>query len=73
MFWAFVWNMGNCRSDVKGETQVGIHKCESTDAGHRDGIIRSSVEAFVMKVERRGDLIRFWPLSQLEKGGAING
>ena len=32
------------------------HKCESTNAEHRGGATRSSVEAFVMKVERRGSI-----------------
>ncbi len=31
-------------------------KSESTDAGHRGGATRSSDEAFVMKVERRGSI-----------------
>jgi hypothetical protein len=30
---------------------------KNTDAGTRDGAARSSVEAFVMKVERRGGVI----------------
>ena len=33
-------------------------KSERTDAGYRDGLARSSDEAFVMKVERRGQLIQ---------------
>lgn len=32
------------------------HKCESTNAEHRGGVTRSSVDAFVMKVERRGNI-----------------
>ena len=32
------------------------HKCESTKAEHRGGTTRSSDEAFVMKVERRGSI-----------------
>jgi len=35
------------------------HKCESTNAENRDGATRSSVEAFVMKVERRGSIDQF--------------
>ena len=68
---ALVWNMGTCRPDVKGETQVrGPHKGESTDAGHRDGLTRSSVEVSVMEMERRGWII--WPcfFGQPEMGGA---
>lgn len=46
MTWALVRNMGTCRCDVKGETQVSDpHQCESTDAQHRGGRLRSSDEA----------------------------
>ena len=55
-----MWNVGTCRPDAKGETQVGsTHEGESTDAGHRGGPTRSSVEVPVMGVERRGWII--WP------------
>ena len=51
-------NVGTCRPDAKGETQVGRpHKSESTDAGHRGGPTRSSVEVHVMGMERRGWVI----------------
>ena len=57
---ALVRNVGTCRPDVKGETQVrGPHKGESTNAGHRGGLTRSSVEVSVMEMERRGWII--WP------------
>ena len=49
--------MRTCRPDVKGEAQVVTPRGESTDAGHRDGLSRSSVEAPVMGVERRGQII----------------
>jgi hypothetical protein len=40
---ALVRNVGTCRPDVKGETQMGgPHKGESTDAGHRGGPTRSA-------------------------------
>ena len=56
---AFVRNVGTCRPDVKGETQGGsTPKGESTDAGHRDGPTRISVEVSVMGMERRGWVIR---------------
>ena len=56
---ALVWNVGTCRPDVKGEAQMsGPHKGESTDAGHRGGLTRSSVEVSVMEMERRGWIIR---------------
>jgi len=39
---ARVRNLGTCRSDVKGEVQVGgTHKGESTEAEHRGGAVRS--------------------------------
>ena len=42
---AFVWNVGSCRPDAKGETQGGgPTKGESTDAGHSGGVARSSDE-----------------------------
>jgi len=34
------------------------HKCESTEAEHRDGVTRSSNEAPVMGVERRGYIVQ---------------
>ena len=57
---ALVWNVGTCRPDAKGETQVErLHEGESTDAGHRGGPTRTSVEVSVMGMERRGWII--WP------------
>jgi hypothetical protein len=57
---ALVWNVGTCRPDAKGEAQVGRpHEGESTDAGHRGGPTRISVEVSVMGMERRGWII--WP------------
>jgi hypothetical protein len=37
----------------------GPHEGESTDAGHRGGPTRSSIEVSVMEMERRGRII--WP------------
>jgi hypothetical protein len=55
---ALVWNLGTCRLDGKGETQVGgPHKGESTKAGHRGGVTRSSEEGLVTGLERRGDIV----------------
>ena len=55
---ALVRNVGTWRPDAKGEIQVGgPHEGESTDAGHRDGVTRSSVEGSVMELERRGDSV----------------
>ena len=57
---ALMWNVGTCRPDAKGEAQMrGPHKGESTDAGHRGGPTRISVEVSVMEMERRGWII--WP------------
>lgn len=48
-------NMGTCRCDVKGaSTSSGNYEALSTDAQHRGGSARSSDEASVMEVERRG-------------------
>ena len=42
---AFVWNVGSCRPDAKGETQGGSPtKGERTNAGHSGGITCSSEE-----------------------------
>ena len=49
---ALVWNVGTCRPDVKGETQVrGPHEGESTEAGHRGGPTPSNVEVSVIEME----------------------
>ena len=61
---ALVWNVGTCRPDAKGEAQVGsTHEGESTDAGHRGGPTRSSVEVPVMGMEQRGWVIRSYSLA----------
>ena len=51
---ALIWNMRTCRSDAKGEVQVVTPQGESTDAEHRGGLARSSVEVSVMEMEPRG-------------------
>jgi hypothetical protein len=52
---ALVWNVGTCRPDAKGETQMGgPHKGESTDAGHRGGAACNRREGSVMELDRRG-------------------
>ena len=55
---ALIRNMRTCRSDVKGEAQAETPRGESTDAGHRDGWVRSSVEVSVMEMERRDPIIQ---------------
>jgi hypothetical protein len=48
----------NLAGDAKGKGASGSHrKAESTDAPERDGLLRSSDEAAVMAVERRGWVI----------------
>jgi hypothetical protein len=45
-FQALMGNVGTCRFDDKGEIRMGSAREEkSTDARHRDGVARSSVEA----------------------------
>jgi hypothetical protein len=53
---ALMRNMRTCRPDDKGEAQAETPRGESTDAGHRDGRIRSSDEVSVMGMERRGPI-----------------
>jgi hypothetical protein len=58
---ALMRNVGTCRSDAKGEAQVGRpHKGESTETEHRDGVARSSEEGPVMGLERRGDIVQLY-------------
>ena len=48
----------NLAGDAKGKGASGSHReAESTDASERDGLPRSSDEAAVMVVERRGQVI----------------
>ncbi len=48
----------NLAGDAKGKGSSGSNrKAESTDAPERDGLLRSSEEAAVMVVERRGRVI----------------
>lgn len=54
----FCKELGNLDLDAKGEIQAGsICKNDSTEAKYRGRLARSSDEAFVMKVERRGSVI----------------
>ena len=56
---AFVWNVGTCALEEKGETQPGgPWERESTDVGERGGPPRSSEEVSVMERERRGRVIQ---------------
>src|SRR6516165_6676534 len=57
--------------DVKGQAARGSNReGESTEAGRRGGAARSSDEGPVMGLERRGCVVRPWPLAKLETGGA---
>jgi hypothetical protein len=68
---AQAWNVRTCRFDVKRESRVvKSHKCKSSEAEHRDGVTRSSEEASVMEVERRGYPIQLELLEQLATGGS---
>jgi hypothetical protein len=60
----------NLAGDAKGKGTSGFNrKAESTDAPERDGLLRSSEEAPVMVVERRGRVIDD-ESGQLATGGA---
>lgn len=62
----FYEELGNLDLDAKGEIQAGkTCKNQRTDAKYRDGLTCSSDEAFVMKVERRGQLIQRIVFKQL--------
>ena len=54
--------------DVKGQASSGSNReGESTEAGHRGGAARSSVEGPVMGLERRGCVVRPWPLANWKR------
>jgi hypothetical protein len=47
------------------------HKGESTDAEHRGGATRSSLEVSVMEMERRGCIDRLYKVVNHSMGGAV--
>ena len=54
--------------DVKGQAASGSNReGESTEAGRRGGAARSSVEGPVMGLERRGCVVRPWPLANSKR------
>jgi hypothetical protein len=55
----------NLIPDVKGNNKWQTPLRKNTDAGTRDGAARSSDEAFVMKVERRGSVIPLTKVTNL--------
>ena len=65
---ALVRNSGTCRPDAKGEAQVdSLHEGQSTDAGHRGGVVRSRVEGSVMELDRRGDVVQLGRVGNLQR------
>ena len=58
-----------CRADgAKGEAASGSNReGESTDAERRGGAARSGVEGPVMGPERRGCVVRPWPLANWKR------
>ena len=62
---AFPWNVRTCALDEKGNRQVADTASGNTEARDRGGVARSSVEASVMDVERRGDVIAWLPMTNL--------
>lgn len=58
VFQARIWNVGTCWPRCQGSRPRGNPlEVVSTDARRRGGVVRSSVEAAVMAVERRGHVI----------------
>jgi len=57
---ALVWNCGNLRLRCKGKGTSYKGEADNTDAQPRGGATRSSAEAAVMAVERRGRIIGSW-------------
>src|SRR5262249_6135028 len=54
--------------DVKGQAASGSNReGESTEARRRGGAARSSVEGPVMGLERRGCVVRPWPLANWKR------
>ena len=54
--------------DVKGQAASGSNReGESTEAGRRGGAARSSEEGPVMGLERRGCVVRPWPLANRKR------
>ena len=57
--------------DVKGQAASGSNReGQSTEAGRRGGAARSSVEGPVMGLERRGCVVRPWPLANWKRDEA---
>ena len=60
---ASIRNTGTCRLDAKGETQAASRREGlSTDTGHSGGDVRNREEGPVMGLDRRGVVIRLYPV-----------
>jgi hypothetical protein len=55
---------------VREKSKWRTHKGESTEAGYRDGMARSSEEIPVMGMERRGHIVQLCVMVN-RKGGAV--
>lgn len=55
---ALTWNVGTCRCNDKGKSQMDKTIRMNTNVQHRGGIFRSSDEVFVTNMERREDVNR---------------
>jgi hypothetical protein len=70
LIWAFTLNCGNLpRRVLREKHKQRTCEAESTEASRRDGQARSSGEAPVMGVERRGLIIQLRTYDQLLAGG----
>ena len=54
---------------LREKSKWRTHKDESTDARHRGGVTRSSVEVSVMGMERRGYIVQLYKGDQPILGG----
>lgn len=55
---ALLWNVGTCWFNIKGRGVAVLSSSASTNVNQRGGVTRSSDEAIVMVVERRGCVIQ---------------
>ena len=69
----FSTERGNLTFDAKGNDKWRATTRKNTDAKGRGGAVRSSDEAFVMNVERRGSVIWLTTWVNLRKQGGANG
>jgi hypothetical protein len=60
LFQALVWNVGTYWFNVKERGAMFLFGSASTNVNQRGGVTRSSDEAIVMVVERRGYVIQPW-------------